>query len=84
MFIAEPEVYISGTKDLVVEPVVSEMVKSIGWTKILVVVLVIAFLPCIVRSIKQARSIWKNQEEKARPTKSQASNKATSSAEKKV
>jgi hypothetical protein len=57
-FLADPEAYFSGVKSLV-EPVaksvVEPIVKSINWTLILSAILLVAFLPFIVRSVRNSR-----------------------------
>jgi hypothetical protein len=55
-FLDDPQPYINGVKRLVIDPVVSPIVKSVNWTLIVAVALAILFLPLIVRRITKARS----------------------------
>lgn len=54
-FLADPQAYISGAKELVVSPVVEPIARSINWTLITAGVLIIVFLPYIARSVMKAR-----------------------------
>lgn len=53
-FLANPQIYISGAKELIVDPLVSPIIKSIDWTPIVAGILGITFLPFIVSSIAKA------------------------------
>ena len=59
-FVADPQAYISGVKELVVEPIVSPIVKNTNWTLIIAGILIVAFLPFIARAIAKARAALKN------------------------
>jgi hypothetical protein len=50
-FLADPQVYLSGAKELI-----SPVVRSINWTLILAGILLVTFLPFIVRSLFKAKS----------------------------
>jgi hypothetical protein len=54
-FLANPEIYIKGTKQLVVDPVVSPIVKAINWSLLAVVLLAVAFAPFIVKALVRVR-----------------------------
>ncbi len=54
-FLADPQAYISGTKELVVDPILGPIAEGTNWTLILSGILVIVFLPFIARSILKAR-----------------------------
>lgn len=58
-FLADPQAYISGAKDLVVSPVVEPIARSTNWTIIIAGVLIVVFLPFIARSIMKARGAMK-------------------------
>jgi hypothetical protein len=60
-FLADPEVYIKGTKQLVVDPVISPIVKAINWTLLVILALAVAFAPTIVKSIVRARRAARSQ-----------------------
>ena len=60
-FLADPQTYISGTKELIVDPIVSPIVKSINWTSITAGVLGIVFLPFIVSSILKSFLVMKSK-----------------------
>lgn len=55
-FFADPQAYISGAKELIIEPIVTPIVKNTNWTLIITSVMVVVFLPAIVRSIAKARA----------------------------
>ena len=58
-FLVDPEAYFSGAKSLVepvAQSVVEPIVKGVNWTLILSAILVVAFLPFIVRSVQKART----------------------------
>jgi hypothetical protein len=59
-FLANPQTYISGAKELVVAPIVEPILRSTNWTPIIAGVLVVVFLPFIFRSIVKARSTMKS------------------------
>lgn len=54
-FLADPQAYISGAKELVVAPVIEPIARSTNWTLIIVGVSIVVFLPFIARSIIKAR-----------------------------
>jgi len=58
-FLADPQAYISGAKELVIDPVLSPIAKSTNWTLLIAGILVVAFLPFIARAIAKARSTFK-------------------------
>ena len=58
-FLAAPQVYISGARELVIDPVASPVVENTNWTLLIAGVLVVAFMPFIARSIVKARSTLK-------------------------
>ena len=60
-FLADPQPYISGLRELVVDPVVSPIAKSTNWTIIIAGLLGVVLLPFIGRSIIKARSAWKDK-----------------------
>ena len=53
-FLNNPDVYLSGAKDLVVDMASSTVAKETNWTLIIALMLSIGFLPFIVRSIRKA------------------------------
>ena len=53
-FLADPGIYISGAKQLIVDPLVSHVAGGVNWTLILAVMLLIAFLPFTARSVAKA------------------------------
>lgn len=59
-FVADPQAYFSGLKSLVVEPVLAPILGGINWTFILGAILLVGFLPFIVRSIARARAVARN------------------------
>jgi len=58
-FLADPQTYISGAKELVVSPLVEPIARSTNWTLIIAGVLIVVFLPFIARSIMKARRAMK-------------------------
>ncbi len=54
LFLANPEVYISGAKSLVVDPIAGPIARSVNWTLIIIIATGVVFAPFIVRSIKKA------------------------------
>jgi len=54
-FLGDPQSYIAGTKQLVVDPIISPIVKATNWTLIIAGVLTVCFLPLIARSIGKAK-----------------------------
>ena len=58
-FLADPQVYISGARELVIDPVASPVVENTNWTLLIAGALVVAFMPFIARSIVKARSTLK-------------------------
>ena len=53
-FLADPGSYILGARQLIVDPLVSPITKSVNWTLILAAMLLIGFLPFTARSIARA------------------------------
>jgi len=53
-FLADPQAYISGAKELIVSPIVEPIVRSTNWTFIIAGILIVVFLPFIARSIMKA------------------------------
>jgi hypothetical protein len=49
MFVSNPEPYLRGVKELVVEPVVTPLVKAVNWTLVVLAVLLLIFIPRLVR-----------------------------------
>jgi hypothetical protein len=58
-FLADPQAYISGGKEIIMDPVNAQIVKGTNWTLVILVVLGVLFLPSIVRSVLKARSVMK-------------------------
>ncbi len=56
-FLANPELYITGAKELIVDPIVTPIVKHMNGTLIIGSILVVAFLPFIVRSLVKAKEV---------------------------
>lgn len=54
-FLAAPEAYISGAKQLIVDPILGPIVQNTHWTWIVAGLLLVGFLPVVVRSIVKAR-----------------------------
>lgn len=54
-FLKDPEAYFSGMKDLVVEPLVAPIVRSVNWTWIVVALLAVVFLPVTLRTLTRAK-----------------------------
>ena len=48
-FLADPRPYFSGARELVVEPVVQPIAEGVNWTLLLLALLLVAFLPTILR-----------------------------------
>jgi hypothetical protein len=59
-FLANPQTYISGAKELVVAPIFEPIARSINWTPIIAGFLVVVFFPFIIRSIGKARTAMKS------------------------
>ena len=60
-FLKDPEAYISGAKKLIVDPVLSPIVRSINWTWIVAGLLAVLFLPATTRRLWQAAKQQKTQ-----------------------
>ena len=60
-FLANPHAYISGAKELVVDPIVAPIASRTNWTLIIAGVLIVAFLPFITRSFMRARAEVKSK-----------------------
>jgi hypothetical protein len=58
-FLADPQLYMRGAKDLIADPLVAPIAKGTNWTLIIGGVLIVAFLPSIVRSVAKARQTLK-------------------------
>lgn len=58
-FLADPQAYISGAKELIVSPIVEPIARSTNWTFIIAGILILVFLPFIARSIMKARRAMK-------------------------
>jgi hypothetical protein len=58
-FLADPEVYIRGAKELVVSPVLEPIARGTNWTLIISAALAVVFLPLIARSLVKARAAFK-------------------------
>lgn len=55
-FLADPQAYISGAKQLIVDPVIGPVVQRTNWTLILLAILGAIFLVAIVRRVANARA----------------------------
>jgi hypothetical protein len=55
-FLIDPEAYISGAKQLIVDPVLEPIAQSTNWTWILAGVLMVMFLPTIARQVRRMRT----------------------------
>lgn len=55
-FLADPGSYISGARQLIVDPLVSPIAHGVNWTLILAAMALVAFLPFTARRIARARS----------------------------
>ena len=58
-FLADPQPYISGAKELIIDPIAAPIVKGTNWTLIIFGVLAIVFLPFITRTLVKTRSAIK-------------------------
>ena len=58
-FFADPQAYISGAKELIVDPILGPIARGTNWTLILSGILIVVFLPFIARSIIKARKGFK-------------------------
>lgn len=58
-FLNDPQPFIQGLKELVIDPVVKPIVGSVNWTLIFSVGLLIIFLPFVARSLVKARAAMK-------------------------
>lgn len=56
-FLADPKPYIDGVKKLVVEPLAEPLLKSVNWTLIAVLVLVVLSVPWLIRSVAAGRRV---------------------------
>ena len=65
-FLAEPEAYISGAKQLLVDPVLAPIAQTTNWTWIIAGALLIAFLPVITRRVIRTRAVLKRNDGGAR------------------
>jgi hypothetical protein len=59
-FLADPQAYISGAKQLIVDPILGPLVQNTNWTWIIAGLLFVVFLPYLVRSIARARREARN------------------------
>lgn len=55
-FLNDPQTYISGLKQLLVDPIVVPIVNGTNWTLLIAGIIIVLFLPLIVRSIVKART----------------------------
>ena len=55
-FLADPQSYISGAKQLIVEPVLAPIARNTNWTWIIAGVLVVVLLAFIARTVALART----------------------------
>ena len=62
-FLADPEPYITGAKELIVDPIAAPIVNGMNWTLIIGSILVVVFLPFIVRSLVKAKAAINPQNE---------------------
>jgi len=60
-FLADPQAYITGAKELIIDPIASTIAKGTNWTLIILGVVGVVFLPSIARSVVKARSIIKRE-----------------------
>lgn len=60
-FLADPQAYISGAKELIIDPIAAPIAKGTNWTLIILGVLAVVFLPFIARSVVKARSVIKRK-----------------------
>ena len=58
-FLADPQPYISGARELIIDPIAAPIVKGTNWTLIIFGVLAIVFLPFITRTLVKTRSAIK-------------------------
>lgn len=77
-FLADPEAYISGAKQLIVDPVLASIVRSTDWTWVIAGIFAITFLPMIVRRVSRARDEWRSLSLSPRPDREQAARSRTS------
>jgi len=59
-FLADPQTYISGAKELIIDPIAAPIAKGTNWTLLILGVLVVVFLPFIARTLVKARSAINN------------------------
>jgi len=52
-FLEDPSVFISGAKELIISPIVEPIVKSVNWTPIISILLILIILPFIIGRIKR-------------------------------
>jgi len=60
-FLADPQAYISGAKELIIDPIIAPIAKGINWTLIILGVLMVTFLPFIARALVKARTVIRSQ-----------------------
>ena len=60
-FLSDPQAYITGTKELIIDPIAAPIAKGTNWTLIILGVLGVVFLPFIARSVVKARSVIKRK-----------------------
>jgi hypothetical protein len=65
-FLTDPEAYISGAKQLVVDPVLAPIARNTNWSWIIAGVLLVAVLPVITRRVVRARAVLKRGDGGAR------------------
>jgi hypothetical protein len=61
-FLKDPQAYIQGLKDIIVDPVIKPIVESTNWTLIIAGGLLLIFLPFVTRTLVRARSEMKKKE----------------------
>lgn len=61
-FLNDPQPYIQGLKDLIVDPIARPIAENTNWTLIISVGLLIIFLPFVTRSFLRARSVMRKNE----------------------
>jgi hypothetical protein len=64
-FLADPEAYVSGAKQLVVDPMLAPIVRSTNWTWIVGGLLVVLCLPVIAGRLARARLEWQRSKKAA-------------------
>ena len=60
-FLADPQAYISGAKELIIDPIAAPIARGTNWTLIILGALAVVFLPFIARTLVKARSAIRRQ-----------------------